>query len=173
MTAPAPLQRDAPQGLLRTLDVLIVDSDASARTHLRKLISASGIPCEVDEAQNRADAVIRVRARDFDIVFLEVASWSAMAFTSFRPLGLARRSHMRSRRRSTAMPSSPSTFGPSDISLAKLAEPSEASISLSRMRCFPIQTSTPRAPIRIDVLLSPQYFALNGATTHATRYFKS
>jgi two-component system LytT family response regulator len=72
MTAPVPLQGDQPQGLLRTLDVLIVDRDASARAQLRKLISSCGIPCEVEEALNRADAVVRVRSRDFDVVFLEV-----------------------------------------------------------------------------------------------------
>jgi len=87
MTAPAPFQRDNPDGLLRTLDVLIVDSDASARAHLRKLISASGIPCEVDEAENRADAVIRVRTRDFDIVFLEVSLVECDGFHLIQSVG--------------------------------------------------------------------------------------
>ena len=72
MFAPAPLQSDQPQAIARPLDVLIVDGDASARAQLRKLVSSCAIPCEVEEAENRGEAVPRVRRRDFDVVFLAV-----------------------------------------------------------------------------------------------------
>jgi two-component system LytT family response regulator len=87
MTAPAPLERDKSHGLLRTIDVLIVDSDVVARAQLRKLISGCGIPCEVDEANDRADAVIRVRSRDFDIVFLDVSLVDCDGFQLIQAVG--------------------------------------------------------------------------------------
>lgn len=71
-----------------SLHVLIVDGDAVARAHLKRLLLASDVRCAVTEACDGRTALDHIASRAFDLVLLEVALPDLDGFAVVQAVGI-------------------------------------------------------------------------------------